>query len=132
MSETPEHGTWDDVFGAADPRLAEIAGAARAAIKRRHPGAVEVARPGERSVSFGLGAAKMSEAYAYLTAQRAWVNLGFFQGTALPDPAGLMEGTGDRLRHVKLRDAAEIENPALVDLIDAAIAERARALGREV
>ncbi|MEI9965905.1 MAG: DUF1801 domain-containing protein [Caulobacteraceae bacterium] len=40
-------------------------------------------------------------AFAYVDAFRAHVNVGFFHGAALDDPAGLLEGTGKRMRHVK-------------------------------
>jgi len=42
-------------------------------------------------------------ASAYLNAFGAHVNVGFFHGAALDDPAGLLEGSGKRVRHVKLR-----------------------------
>jgi hypothetical protein len=45
----------------------------------------------------------MSESYAYLAPKRDWVSLGFLRGTDLPDPAGLLEGTGARMRHVEVR-----------------------------
>src|SRR5436190_11761509 len=42
-------------------------------------------------------------AFAYVGAFTAHVNVGFFQGAGLPDPADLLQGTGKRMRHVKLR-----------------------------
>lgn len=48
------------------------------------------------------------------------VGLGFFLGAHLPDPAGLLEGTGKRMRHVKLRPGATIDEDALRALIAAA------------
>ncbi|HEX6572393.1 MAG TPA: DUF1801 domain-containing protein, partial [Steroidobacteraceae bacterium] len=50
----------------------------------------------------------------------AHVNVGFFLGTDLPDPAGLLEGAGKYMRHVKLRPGAEIDRKALAALIRAA------------
>jgi hypothetical protein len=41
--------------------------------------------------------------FGYVNVFTAHVNVGFFQGTALPDPAGLLQGTGKFMRHVKLR-----------------------------
>jgi hypothetical protein len=46
--------------------------------------------------------------------------VGFFQGAALEDPAGLLEGTGKRMRHVKLKLGQEFDSAALHDLIQAA------------
>lgn len=42
-------------------------------------------------------------AFAYVGAFAAHVNVGFFHGASLDDPAGLLQGTGRRMRHVKLR-----------------------------
>ena len=42
-------------------------------------------------------------AFGYVNAFSAHVNVGFFRGAALDDPAGLLEGAGKRMRHVKLR-----------------------------
>jgi Domain of unknown function (DU1801) len=59
-------------------------------------------------------------AFAYVDAFSAHVNVGFFHGAALDDPAGLLEGAGKRMRHVKLRWGAPVDAPALNDLIAAA------------
>jgi len=70
--------------------------------------------------------------FAYVNAFRAHVNVGFFHGFALPDPAGLLEGTGKFMRHVKLRPDVAVNRPALEALITAAyqdIVVRARAAG---
>ena len=59
-------------------------------------------------------------AFAYVDAFTSHVNVGFFQGAALADPAGLLDGTGKRMRHVKLRAAEPVDAVALGDLIAAA------------
>lgn len=59
-------------------------------------------------------------AFAYVAAFTDHVNVGFFHGAALPDPAGLLEGTGKRMRHVKVRWGREIDAAALAGLIAAA------------
>jgi hypothetical protein len=59
-------------------------------------------------------------AFAYVDAFKAHVNIGFFQGASLADPAGLLEGAGKRMRHVKLRWGPPVDTLALNDLIDAA------------
>jgi hypothetical protein len=48
------------------------------------------------------------------------VNVGFFHGAALPDPARLLQGTGKFMRHVKLRPETPTNAAALTRLIDAA------------
>ncbi|HJV43857.1 DUF1801 domain-containing protein [Caulobacter sp.] len=59
-------------------------------------------------------------AFAYVDAFTAHVNLGFYEGASLPDPAGLLEGTGKRMRHVKLRWGQSLDEAALAALIAAA------------
>jgi hypothetical protein len=53
-------------------------------------------------------------AFGYVDAFTAHVNVGFFQGAALDDPAGLLEGSGKRMRHVKLRWAEPANVGALI------------------
>jgi hypothetical protein len=62
-------------------------------------------------------------AFGYVAAYRDHVNVGFYFGALLKDPAGLLEGTGKRGRHVKLRPGADVDAAALAGLIDAAYAD---------
>ena len=65
-------------------------------------------------------------AFAYVDAFRAHVNVGFFRGAELPDPARLLEGTGKRMRHVKLAPGRDVDAAALTQLIAAAYADMKR------
>jgi len=56
--------------------------------------------------------------FGYVNSFKSHVNVGFFYGAALKDPGGLLEGTGKRMRHVKLKPGAELNAAALCDLID--------------
>lgn len=62
-------------------------------------------------------------AFAYVDAFTAHVNVGFFRGAELSDPAGLLEGTGKYMRHVKLRPGVEADAAALGSLIESAYAD---------
>lgn len=59
-------------------------------------------------------------AFAYVNAFRAHVNVGFFRGAEIADPAGLLEGTGKFTRHVKLRAGQHVDEDALTKLIETA------------
>jgi uncharacterized protein DUF1801 len=59
-------------------------------------------------------------AFGYVNAFKAHVNVGFFNGAALDDPAGLLEGSGRTMRHVKLRWGQPANAAALRALIAAA------------
>jgi hypothetical protein len=59
-------------------------------------------------------------AFAYIDAHAAHANIGFFFGAFLDDPAGLLKGTGKRMRHVKLRPGQMPDEAALGELVMAA------------
>ena len=59
-------------------------------------------------------------AFGYVGAFKAHANVGFFHGASLDDPTGLLEGTGKRMRHVKLRWGQPVDAAALESLIEAA------------
>ena len=59
-------------------------------------------------------------AFCYVNVFKAHANVGFFTGSSLPDPAGLLEGTGKYMRHVKLKPGAQVNEVALNQLIRAA------------
>ena len=67
-------------------------------------------------------------AFAYVAAFKAHANLGFFYGAFLDDPAGLLEGAGKRMRHVKLRWGQPPDAEALRRLIAAAYRDIQRRL----
>jgi hypothetical protein len=59
-------------------------------------------------------------AFAYVNTFKSHVNVGFFCGALLADPAGLLQGSGKRMRHVKLTPGGEPNDAALAALIAAA------------
>jgi len=61
--------------------------------------------------------------FGYVNVFTAHVNVGFFQGAALPDPTGLLQGTGKHMRHVKLRPETATDLAALSKLIEAAYSD---------
>ena len=61
--------------------------------------------------------------FGYVNVFTSHVNVGFFQGAALPDPARLLQGTGKFMRHVKLRPGTATNAAALSKLIEAAYSD---------
>lgn len=59
-------------------------------------------------------------AFGYVDAFTAHANIGFFYGATLDDPANLLQGSGRRMRHVKLRWGEPVDVAALTQLIAAA------------
>ena len=58
--------------------------------------------------------------FGYVNVFTAHVNVGFFRGASLPDPARLLQGAGKYMRHVKLKPETSTNAAALRALIDAA------------
>jgi hypothetical protein len=117
-------GTIDDVLKDVEEPLAAIVLRLRAIIIDVDPDTTEQPRPGDNALSYGVGPKKMKEGYAYIAPQRGYVNLGFYKGASLPDPSGLLEGTGKDLRHVKIRSLEDVERPEVRELIVAAVSKR--------
>lgn len=77
----------------------------------------------------GLVACVDDAPFGYVNAFKEHVNVGFYHGAALEDPARLLEGSGKRMRHVKLRPGRDVDAKALGDLIDAAYRDIRRRVG---
>lgn len=51
--------------------------------------------------------------FAWIKAYKSYVNFGFWRGSQLTDPKGLLQGDGDRMRHVKIASLSDVNKPAL-------------------
>ena len=72
----------------------------------------------------GCPVACMGDApFGYVNVFTAHMNVGFFHGAALPDPARLLQGSGKSMRHVKLRPGTAANDAALSTLIEQAYAD---------
>ncbi len=56
----------------------------------------------------------------YISPMEKYVTLGFLFGARLDDKHHLLEGSGKRARHIKIRTLEEARNPAVKDLVKAA------------
>lgn len=110
------------------PSVAELVGAADRLVRTVDPGVVQVLWIHQRTVGYGVGPKKLSEHYCYLDVYERHINLGFNRGALLPDPTGLLDGTGAKFRKMSLSTVQELEEPAVRDLITAARDERLAAL----
>ena len=97
------------------PQVRNLALDARELVLRLVPNAEEkVLRPW-KTIAYGL-----SKKFCAISPYRSWINLHFHQGASLPDPAGLLEGTGKSARHVKIASSSDLRRRALAGLIRAA------------
>jgi hypothetical protein len=106
---------------AKSPGLLEVALASRALVFDVFPKAVEVVWADQGTAGFGTGPKKMTEQFVWLAPFRKHLVFGFYLGAELPDPAGLLEGTGARMRHVKVRSLDDVARPELRALVAAGV-----------
>ena len=104
-----------DAWLAVDPGpLGDLGRRWFAALRAAGPDVAELVHDGQATACVGTAA------FAYLSRHRAHLNLGFYAGADLPDPVGLLQGTGRFMRHVKLRPEAPPDEAALAALVAAA------------
>jgi hypothetical protein len=132
MKTVDTHGTFAEALSGSSETVKEIAENLRTLIIKVYPDVVEVPWPKQKIIGFGVGPKKMSEHFCYIGAFKEHVNLGFYYGAHLPDPEGLLEGTGQDMRHIKVRSIKELGQPALRDLLLASLEERFEALEIEI
>lgn len=92
----------------------------RALILEVIPNAVEQVDPPSKIIAYGFGL-KMADIVCAIAPYKSHVNLMFSRGTEMPDPEGLLVGTGKRARHVKITSDRDLKAPALRALVEAAV-----------
>jgi hypothetical protein len=92
----------------------------RALIREVMPDAIEQLDPPAHLIGYGLDRTYKG-LICGITLHKAHINLMFARGTDLPDPEGLLVGTGKRARHVTIREEAELEHPGVRTLLVAAL-----------
>ena len=123
-------GTFEDIIGMTPEPLQAVTKELHELILSLDPQSCVVVRLGDRAATYGIGPKKMSEGYCYIIPHSKWVNLGFYKGTSLDAPEGLLEGTGAKMRHIKIHSLKELKKTQLKKLIQKAVKERKQALGK--
>jgi hypothetical protein len=96
--------------------------AARAALRRKFPTAVELVYDNYNALAMGLGPSeRTSEVYFSLAVYARGVNLYFMYGASLPDPQGLLQGQGNQGAFLRLTSVAQLDEPAVAALLKAAV-----------
>ena len=130
METITTHGNFDQVIEDAAPEVQAIATQLRDLIIEIYPAVVEVPWPHQKTVGYGVGPKKMSEHFCYLAPQKTRVNLGFFHGSELADPEKLLDGTGKKLRHIKIESKDQADQPEIRALLMRSLEERQASLGK--
>ena len=121
---TSDEGPFTDMVSGSPPEIRELALDARRLIFAVLPQTVEVVWPQQRTAGYGTGPKKMTEHFCWLAPFSRHLVFGFYYGSELPDPTGLLEGTGRLMRHAELRVSDELQDPALRRLIELATTHR--------
>ena len=111
----------DEFLSGFNSDVAAMARALRVKLLEVFPDAIETAEGGELGLGFDRGYTGL---VFTVSPQRGYVNVGVARGAALDDPAKLMEGRGRVHRHVKIREAEQLDDTALDDLLRRAVAAR--------
>ena len=116
----------EKLLGEHSPELQAIERALRATIRREFPDAVEQVDFGNKLIAFGRSM-KMRGLLFAIIAHTTWVNLQLADGAELPDLDGVIEGTGKRIRHIKIRSVEAASSAPVVAAIRAQLAARPEA-----
>jgi len=98
----PKFASWDENLASHTPEVQAAARALEAIIRDELPDVVVQYDPGNGLLAFGRSM-KMRDLLFALIPHTGWVNLQLADGALLPNPGGLIEGTGKRIRHIKVR-----------------------------
>jgi hypothetical protein len=113
--ENMAHNTVNEYIAAMPENQQLIAGALRNLI-------LETAPELEESLKWGMPNYSKGKNIIYLAGQKNHVNFGFHDASFLNDPTNLLEGTGAKMRHVKIRTVENIPAEALRELVRQAVA----------
>ncbi len=107
-----------------DPAVARLARSTRAALRKRLPTAIELVYDNYQFLALGFSATeRASDCLVSLAVSPKGVALSFYYGATLPDPDGVLLGSGNQNRFVRLESAATLSEASVETLIVAAIAQ---------
>jgi hypothetical protein len=107
-----------------DPANAKLIRACRTAMRKRVPSANELVYDNYNFLAIGYSASERpSDCVFSLAAGSNGVSLSFYYGATLPDPDGILLGSGNQNRFVRLPTAATLAEPKVERLMRAALAQ---------
>ena len=114
-----QKGSLVEFFSRYPPAVGEIAIACVEVIRSAIPNATETLDEAGHVVGYAIGPGYSGLVCTILPSKKG-VKLGIVRGAELPDPRGLMEGTGKRHRYVQLNKRSDVDRVGIVDLLKAA------------
>jgi hypothetical protein len=119
----PGFASWDENLASHTPEVQAAARALEAIIRAEQPDLVVHYDSGNGLLAFGRSM-RMRDLLFALIPHTSWVNLQLADGAVLPNEDGLIEGTGKRIRHVKVRTMSASAEPRLREIVRAQLAQR--------
>lgn len=104
--------------------VAAIALAVRRLVFDVLPQTIEVVWPTQRTAGYGTGPRKMTDHFAWILPYERHVAMALPFGVELDDPAGLLQGTGAKIRNVRLESLDDVARPELRRLLEVAIGHK--------
>jgi hypothetical protein len=118
MTRMKTYGSFDDYLKDQSSRNQAIIRGLRRLVKRVEPGLSEAVKWGNGCWVGGSGPV------AYVYSAPDHVQFGFFRGSSLKDPRGLLEGKGRYVRHTKVREPSEIDERSFAAFLRQAVRSR--------
>lgn len=103
----------EDFLGESNDEVADIARAARRVVLDVRPDAVEALDRGNRIAGYATGSRATKDLWAGVAPHGHHVNLELANDALIEGPAGIIEGSGKRIRHIKLRSLGDVARPEL-------------------
>jgi len=105
-----------------DPAIAKLTRSCRSVIRKRYPSAIELVYDNYNALAIGYSPTeKTSEVVFSLAVYARGLNLYFMYGRSLPDPNGLLQGSGTQGAFIRLESVATLDEPKVIDLIQRAV-----------
>jgi len=122
-ASSDDAAAFDRHLDATAPYVADIARQLRRTVLDGYPGAIEWFDPGNGLLAIGSKRSMRDLLFAIIP-HRSHVNLQLADGVDLPDPEGDIEGSGKRIRHVKVRSVEEASAAWLKAVVAAQVGYR--------
>lgn len=112
----------DGFIARFSPAMAKLTRAVLKKLRERLPGAVELVYDKANALVIGFGPDERASHIVHSMATYSiWINLYFFEGDTLPDPQGVLQGTGTMVRYIRITSPADLDRPAVKAVMAAAL-----------
>ena len=112
----------DGFIAKFSPEIAAMTQAVLQKMRKRYPTAQVLVYDNYNALAIGFGPSeKAGEAIFSIAVYPKWVSLFFLQAKGVPDPEGLLKGSGNVARHVVLGSPGDLDVPAIMAMMEAAV-----------